>query len=159
LRHLPRPVFALLTHLLEKDPDDRPQTPEETLVLLKASMRALGAPHGILPPEPAPIAASLRWTPKLARRVYLGGAVLLAGEILKILILATIDRPSSVQAEKSVAVLPFESIGSNSEQEYFSDGLTSEVIFQLSKISDLRVVSRDSVLRYEAVSNAARKSA
>jgi len=148
-----------LTHILEKDPDDRPQTPEELLVLLKASMRALGAPHGILPPEPAPIAASLRWTPKLARRVYLGGAVLLAGEILKILILATIDRPSSVQAEKSVAVLPFESIGSNSEQEYFSDGLTSEVIFQLSKISDLRVVSRDSVLRYEAVSNAARKSA
>jgi len=128
-------------------------------VLLKASMRALGAPHGILPSEPEPIAPSLRWTPKLARRVYLGGAAVLGAGILTILILATINHPSSVEAEKSVAVLPFDNISSNPEQEYFSDGLTSEVIFQLSKISDLRVVSRDSVLRYEAVSNAARKSA
>ena len=45
LMHLPQPVVALLTHLLEKDPSDRPQTPEELLTILKVTMRALGAPQ------------------------------------------------------------------------------------------------------------------
>jgi WD40 repeat protein len=44
LRHIPQPVVSLITHLLEKDPADRPQTPEELLTLLKAAMRAFGAP-------------------------------------------------------------------------------------------------------------------
>jgi WD40 repeat protein/serine/threonine protein kinase len=51
LRHLPQPVVLLLTHLLEKDPADRPQTPEELLTLLRATMRALGAQQGIPEPE------------------------------------------------------------------------------------------------------------
>jgi serine/threonine protein kinase/tetratricopeptide (TPR) repeat protein len=158
LRHLPRPVITLLTHILEKDPDDRPQTPQELLVLLKATMRALGAPHGILPPEPDPIALPARWTPRLRRKVYLGGAVLLAGGILTILILTWVPNRRLVEAQKSVAVLPFDNIGNNSDQEYFSDGLTSDVIFELSKISELRVISRDSVLRYRTVPNAGSKS-
>jgi serine/threonine protein kinase len=73
LRHLPQPVVTSLTHLLEKDPDDRPQTPEELLTLLKATMRALGAPHGILPPEPAPMA--LTGTSKRAFRWLLASAL------------------------------------------------------------------------------------
>jgi serine/threonine protein kinase/tetratricopeptide (TPR) repeat protein len=158
LRHLPRPVITLLTHILEKDPDDRPQTPEELLALLKATMRTLGAPPGILPPEPDTIAPSVRWTSKLPRRVYLGGAALLVAGILTILLLPWMTHRPPIEAQKSVAVLPFDNIGNNSDQEYFSDGLTSDVIFELSKISDLRVISRDSVLRYKAMPNASRKS-
>jgi len=37
LRHLPHPIVSLLTHLLEKNPEDRPQTPEELLVVLNAT--------------------------------------------------------------------------------------------------------------------------
>jgi hypothetical protein len=59
---------------------------------------------------------------------------------------------------KSVAVLPFDNLGGDKQNEYFSDGLTTDVIFQLSKISDLRVISRSSVLRYKAVPTAVRKS-
>ena len=48
-------------------------------------------------------------------------------------------------------MLPFENFSDSKENSYFSDGLTSEVIFQLSKVADLRVISRQSVLRYRDI--------
>jgi hypothetical protein len=50
--------------------------------------------------------------------------------------------------EKSIAVLPFENLSSDEEQAWFSDGITDVIINQLSKISDLRVLSRTSTLKY-----------
>ena len=41
LRHLSSPMVSLVTHLLEKDPDNRPQTAEELLALLRSTMRAI----------------------------------------------------------------------------------------------------------------------
>ena len=49
--------------------------------------------------------------------------------------------------EKSIAVLPFENLSSDEEQAWFSDGITDVIINQLSKISDLRVLSRTSTLK------------
>jgi len=46
----------------------------------------------------------------------------------------------------SVAVLPFETIGGGPEDEYFSDGMTDEIITQLAQIRDLKVISRTSVV-------------
>jgi TolB-like protein len=46
----------------------------------------------------------------------------------------------------SVAVLPFETIGGAREDEYFSDGMTDEIITQLAQIRDLKVISRTSVV-------------
>ncbi len=46
----------------------------------------------------------------------------------------------------SVAVLPFESIGGGREDEYFSDGMTDEIITQLAQIRELKVISRTSVV-------------
>jgi serine/threonine protein kinase/Tfp pilus assembly protein PilF len=157
LRYLPQPVVTLVTHLLEKDPDDRPQTPEELLTLLRATMRALSAPHGIIPLESAQIAPHFRQTPKLRRWVYLGGALLLLTGLSTILFLPSFQLPFLTKPEKSVAVIPFDNVGDDKQNEYFSDGLTSEVIFQLSKISDVRVISRSSVLRYKSLPNVRRK--
>jgi TolB-like protein len=50
----------------------------------------------------------------------------------------------SAQAEKSVAVLPFVNLSSDPEQEYFSDGLSEEILNQLAQIADLRVTARTS---------------
>jgi|KBSSwiStaDraftv2_1062776.scaffolds.fasta_scaffold150170_2 TolB-like protein len=51
---------------------------------------------------------------------------------------------SSAQSEKSVAVLPFVNLSSDPEQEYFSDGLSEEILNQLAQIAELRVTARTS---------------
>ncbi len=51
-------------------------------------------------------------------------------------------------AEKSVAVLYFENLSGAKEDEYFRDGMTEDVITELSKIKDLRVFPRAAVLAY-----------
>ena len=45
---------------------------------------------------------------------------------------------------KTIAVLPFINMSTSAENEYFSDGITEEIINALSKISNLKVVSRTS---------------
>ncbi len=52
---------------------------------------------------------------------------------------------------KAVAVLPFENISSDKENDYFSDGLTEELIANLSRIKDVRVVPRTASIQYKGV--------
>lgn len=61
--------------------------------------------------------------------------------------------------EKSVAVLPFRNLSENKEDEYFSDGMTEDVITQLSKIADLKVISRTSVMPYKNTNKGLRQIA
>ena len=49
----------------------------------------------------------------------------------------------------SIAILPFENLSGDTEQEYFSDGMTDALITGLAKIEGLRVISRTSVLHYK----------
>jgi serine/threonine protein kinase/Tfp pilus assembly protein PilF len=52
-------------------------------------------------------------------------------------------------AAKSVAVLPFENMSADPENEYFSDGITDDIIALLSKVSALKVISRTSSMQYK----------
>ncbi|MEE9465273.1 MAG: tetratricopeptide repeat protein [Candidatus Neomarinimicrobiota bacterium] len=50
---------------------------------------------------------------------------------------------------KSVAVLPFANLSDSKEDEYFSDGMTDDIITHLAKIGDLKVIARTSVMQYK----------
>jgi TolB-like protein/Tfp pilus assembly protein PilF len=50
---------------------------------------------------------------------------------------------------KTIAVLPFTNLSDSKEDEYFIDGITEDILTQLSKISELRVISRTSVMKYK----------
>ncbi len=51
--------------------------------------------------------------------------------------------------EKSVAVLPFVNLSNDPEQEYFSDGMVDEILDNLFKVGELKVISRTSSMRYK----------
>jgi serine/threonine-protein kinase len=64
--------------------------------------------------------------------------------------------PSTVAAgaespipEKSIAVLPFENLSDNHETAFFTDGVQDEILSDLAKVADLKVISRTSVLQYK----------
>jgi eukaryotic-like serine/threonine-protein kinase len=59
----------------------------------------------------------------------------------------------------SLAVLPLDNLSNEPAQEYFTDGMTEELIYALAKISELRVVSRTSVMQYKGVHKSAREIA
>jgi TolB-like protein/Tfp pilus assembly protein PilF len=53
-------------------------------------------------------------------------------------------------SDKSIAVLPFENLSADNENAFFSDGVQNEILTDLAKIEDLKVISRTSVLIYKA---------
>src|SRR5881392_2260323 len=65
-------------------------------------------------------------------------------------------RASGRGVEKSIAVLPFQSLSDEKENAYFADGIQDDILTNLSKIGDLKVISRMSVMSYrgDAVRNA-----
>ena len=56
----------------------------------------------------------------------------------------------SVINAKSIAVLPFENLSSDKENAYFTDGVQDEILTDLAKIADLKVISRTSVMQYKS---------
>jgi len=56
-------------------------------------------------------------------------------------------------SEKSIAVLPFESLSDNQGDVYFADGVQDEILSKLAKLSQLKVISRTSVMAYRPPSN------
>ncbi|MEJ2273625.1 MAG: tetratricopeptide repeat protein [Woeseiaceae bacterium] len=56
---------------------------------------------------------------------------------------------ATVAGQPSIAVLPFENMSSDEEQEYFSDGLTEELLNLLAKIPELKVTSRTSAFFFK----------
>jgi TolB-like protein/lipoprotein NlpI len=64
---------------------------------------------------------------------------------------AAVPQQASTPAadRKSIAILPFENLSSDAENEYFADGLHDELLTKLAKLHDLKVISRTSVMEYK----------
>src|SRR5437762_4261414 len=59
-----------------------------------------------------------------------------------------LPRASARKIDKSIAVLPFQSLSDEKENAYFADGMQDDILTNLSKIGDLKVISRMSVMSY-----------
>jgi TolB-like protein/Tfp pilus assembly protein PilF len=59
-----------------------------------------------------------------------------------------LPRVSAHKCDKSIAVLPFENLSDEKENAYFADGVQDDVLTNLSKVGDLKVISRTSVMPY-----------
>jgi serine/threonine protein kinase/Tfp pilus assembly protein PilF len=159
LGRIPEPVVALLQSMLEKDPERRPQDPsalQAEVNSAKEAIKSSGTSYALTGSGVAKRPRGLRWPAKRWISIGLSAVILAAALVLGIhfwgLILA---RPPEVA--KSIAVLPFDNVSNNQDNEYFSDGLTSEVIYELSKVADLAVIARSSILQYKDTPTAHRK--
>ena len=61
--------------------------------------------------------------------------------------------PPAAIPEKSIAVLPFENLSSDKENVFFTDGVQDEILTDLAKVADLKVISRTSVMQYRDASS------
>jgi len=57
--------------------------------------------------------------------------------------------PAARVSKSSIAVLPFTNMSGDPEQEYFSDGISEDIITDLSKLAGLTVISRNSSFTYK----------
>jgi serine/threonine protein kinase/tetratricopeptide (TPR) repeat protein len=138
---------TIILKCLDKDPDRRYQSATELLV----DLRRLPLPSSgnTLPPFPS--------------SVWGRGAKRIGYSVLGLLALAVgltamnvagwrdrvLGRPRTPHI-RSLAVLPFENLTGDAEQDYFADGMTDALITDLGQIRVLRVISRTSAMKYKA---------
>src|SRR5262249_21122706 len=60
-----------------------------------------------------------------------------------------VQAPAPMPDKRSIAVLPFLNMSSDPEQEYFSDGMTEDLITELSRLTGLFVIARNSVFTFK----------
>jgi serine/threonine protein kinase/Tfp pilus assembly protein PilF len=132
--HLPGQVFALLKSMLAPDPKDRPQSARELLSAVHDCYTRFN-----------PEARSRR------RRIALAAtAATLAIAAIAVGGWFYQRSPSFTPTERSIAVLPFENLSSDKENAYFAEGIQDEILTRLSKIADLKVISRTSTQHYKS---------
>src|SRR5262249_32141263 len=130
------PVFdSIIRHCLEKSPDARFRSAHD----LAFALQEIG---------PSSLSGGFPEAARVPRRQCVGAvaAVAAAAVLLVVAALVVLRRPreSAGEGRKSVAVLPFVNMSSDKENEYFSDGITEDLITALSKVSGLRVAARTS---------------
>jgi TolB-like protein/Tfp pilus assembly protein PilF len=97
-------------------------------------------------------AQGIRTTPTIAPRRQVRRNVIMlatAGVIMSAAVgFFVLPRASAHKVDKSIAVLPFQNLSDDPQNAYFADGIQDDVLTSLSKIGDLKVISRTSVMQY-----------
>jgi serine/threonine protein kinase/Tfp pilus assembly protein PilF len=128
---------------LAKDPSQRPQSAAEVAQRLQLS------------PGPARISRAPS-TKSNRKALFIGGIAALCLVVLASLYFGVLKwqaKPVSQVAaipEKSIAVLPFENRSEEKANAYFADGIQDEILMRLSKVADLKVISRTSTQHYKS---------
>ena len=162
LKGVPAPVVALLEVLLAKDPSQRFQGAAQLQKVLPRVREALASGSRLSANDLRSTAdktsqQSKRKPRKRAIRWWAVSGLCLIGILLGWFCFSAyrgsvLDnrRAETAPAEKSIAVLPFENISANKDDTYFADGVQDEILNNLAKIAQLKVISRTSVMQYRA---------
>ena len=162
LKSIPAPVIALLQVLLAKDPNLRFQTPAQLQRALTTVRGAVGSGLTLTADDLRSVSAEVTATfqkeaEKPGCRWLLGAGLCFAGALSAWFFLSGRSgllfnqrATEAVPTEKSIAVLPFEDISANKDDAYFADGVQDEILNNLAKIAQLKVISRTSVMHYRA---------
>jgi serine/threonine-protein kinase len=139
---IPQLWEKLVAACLTKDPSRRPQSAVDVA-------QRLQLPSGLA--RSPTFAKATKRKPLLVAGLAAAAVLLLAGAYF-----GTSNRhakPLSHQPaipEKSIAVLPFENLSDEKENAYFADGVQDEILTGLTRVADLKVISRTSVMQYKA---------
>jgi serine/threonine protein kinase len=131
-RKVPAPVIALLRLTLAAEPARRPASARELMELLQSLRRKL---------------ARRRTVPLVSLCLFLICAAGLTSYLLQRRHAAAV-----MSLEKSVAFLPFENLSKDEANAFFAGGVQDEILSDLAKIADLKVISRTSVMEYKNAS-------
>jgi len=135
----------LILICMEKDRELRYQTATELLADIQNIEEGIPLGERILPARRKKFAKEKRKIKWKNVFLYAGLPLLLVLIIGGTLYLYT-TRAATID---SIAVLPFENLTGDADQEYFADGITDELIGKLSRIGKLRVISLGSAMRYK----------
>lgn len=134
---------------MEKNPDERYQTAADLIADLKHIHRTISQP--ITP------TAQLKQIPIRKRKYWywMAGAVITVLVAVGIYLFILPTQQSSVN-KRTIAVLPFTNLSGNQEDEYFTDGIMEDILTQLSKIGELNVISRTTMMQYKGMKKSLR---
>jgi eukaryotic-like serine/threonine-protein kinase len=136
---VPATVVAALQRSLAKNPADRFNPVAQFADALRAGEPAPVATRGSPPPSPLP---------RLLRRIEVIGV---AGAIVVVAAVGLWRRlasPAATAQPKSIAVLPFESVGGDTANIYFAEGMADELTTALTSVDGLRVAATSSSFTY-----------
>ncbi|MEP6770066.1 MAG: protein kinase [Acidobacteriota bacterium] len=152
-RQIPAEFVRVLDHCLEKNPQERFQSAGDIAFALSALP---GQPVGSGATSRRGSRRGLAWGGAALALLVLAGAALLWQRAQKV----GARRPQATSSDRrSIAVLPFQNLSPDPENSFFADGMTEDILAQLSKIRNLKVVSRTSVMRYKGTQKPLREIA
>jgi serine/threonine protein kinase/Tfp pilus assembly protein PilF len=144
-RKVPEPIIKLLCSTLAADPSKRPASARELMEALESCRRKVTHGMGSFYKLAALILVAV---------IAAGAYFMLRLNHRRVSSSATSSAPlaSTVMAlpEKSIAVLPLENMSDEKENALFADGIHDELLSNLSKIKELKVISRTSVMQYKS---------
>ena len=148
LPDVPLKLESILQKALRKNSDERYQTIKEMLAELRNLKAKLEAEGSLSQTRSGGDSnASEIKRPKRGLLVTLVAALFAAVAVACFFFFFV---PAALTNEKSIAVLPFENLSEDKSNAYFADGIQDEILTRLSKITDLKVISRTSTEKYKS---------
>jgi serine/threonine protein kinase/Flp pilus assembly protein TadD len=168
-------LIHIINRILEKDPEDRYQSMKDIVIELRRIQKKTGNvsrkilyESAALPKEtPAheinkheassktetleekKSSEGISKSSGKKKLLIIGSLVIAAIALIVLGYFLLSGKSSGIVIGKSIAVLPFKNLSSNSSDEYFSDGITEDLTVELSRIGDLKVIARNAVMKFK----------